>query len=48
MHLWVEHDHDTNSDGLPDADEYITITLNGDGEAPTANYSGDYNDYANA
>ena len=47
MHLWVEHDHDTNSDGLPDADEYITVTLNGDGEAPTANYSGDYNDYAN-
>ena len=47
MHLWVEHDHDTNSDGLPDADEYITVTLNGDGEAPTANYSGEYNDYAN-
>ena len=47
MHLWVEHDHDVNSDGVPDADEYITITLNGDGEAPTANYSGQYNDYAN-
>ena len=47
MHLWVEHDHDLNSDGVPDADEYITITLNGDGEAPTANYSGQYNDYAN-
>ena len=47
MHLWVEHDHDTNSDGVPDADEYITVTLNGDGEAPTANYSGQYNDYAN-
>ena len=47
MHLWVEHDHDANLDGLPDADEYITITLDGDGEAPTANYSGDYNDYAN-
>lgn len=47
MHLWVEHDHDLNSDGLPDADEYITVTLNGDGEAPTANYSGQYNDIAN-
>ena len=47
MHLWVENDHDTNSDGVPDADEYITLTLNGDGEAPTANYSGQYNDYAN-
>lgn len=47
MHLWVEHDHDANEDGQPDADEYITLTLNGDGEAPTANYSGTYNDYAN-
>ncbi len=47
LHLWVENDHDANSDGLPDADEYITITLNGDGEAPTANYSGNYNDLAN-
>ena len=47
LHLWVENDHDVNSDGLPDEDEYITITLNGDGEAPTANYSGNYNDLAN-
>lgn len=47
LHLWVEHDHDANSDGLPDAEEYITITMVGDGEAPTANYSGEYNDYAN-
>ena len=47
LHLWVEHDHDANSDGQPDAEEYITITMNGDGEAPTANYSGEYNDYAN-
>jgi len=47
LHLWVENDHDANSDGLPDADEYITITLNGDGQAPTANYSGNYNDLAN-
>ncbi len=47
MHVWVEGDHDANSDGVPDADEYITVTLNGDGQAPTANYSGDYNDYAN-
>jgi hypothetical protein len=47
LHLWVEHDHDANDDGMPDADEYITITMNGDGAAPTANYSGQYNDYAN-
>jgi len=47
LHLWVENDHDANSDGLPDASEYTTITLNGDGEAPTANYSGEYSDVAN-
>ena len=47
LHYWVEHDHDANADGIPDADEYATITLNSDGEAPTANYSGIYSDYAN-
>ena len=48
LHLWVEGDHDANLDGLPDADEYITVTMTGDGQAPTANYTGEYNDYANA
>lgn len=47
LHYWVQHDHDANSDGLPDASEYATLTLQGDGEAPTANYTGVYNDYAN-
>ena len=47
MHLWVENDHDANGDGLPDANEYTIITLNGDGEVPTANYTGQYNDIAN-
>ena len=46
MHLWVEHDHDTNSDGLPDADEYITVTSTATVRA-NGNYSGEYNDYAN-
>ena len=47
LHYWVQHDHDANSDGIPDASEYATITLQGDGEAPTANYTGVFNDYAN-
>ena len=47
LHLWVERTHDANEDGLPDASEYITVTLNGDGEAPTANYTGQYSDFAN-
>ena len=47
MHYWVEHDHDTNEDGLPDADEYVTLTINSDGAAPIANYSGVYSDAAN-
>jgi hypothetical protein len=51
LHLWVEHDHDgTNEqpqDGIPQPEEYITVTMTGDGEAPTANYTGEYNDYAN-
>ena len=47
LHIWVEHDHDENSDGMPTADEYISITLTSDGEVPNSNYSGQYNDYAN-
>ena len=47
LHYWVQYDHDANGDGVPDASEYATITLQSDGEAPTANYSGVYNDYAN-
>lgn len=47
LHIWVEHDHDANDNGQPDADEYITVTMNGDGAAPTANYTGEYNDVAN-
>ncbi len=47
LHIWVEHDHDTNLDGIATADEYISITLTSDGEVPNSNYSGQYNDYAN-
>lgn len=47
LHIWVEHDHDANMDGLATANEYISITLTSDGEVPNSNYSGQYNDYAN-
>ena len=47
LKIWVEYDHDSNSNGLADADEYITVIAYSDGEAPFANYSAEYNDYAN-
>ena len=45
--IWVEYDHDANSNGLADESEYITVTAYSDGEAPFANYTATYNDYAN-
>ncbi|MDE0870224.1 MAG: hypothetical protein OSA21_07930, partial [Candidatus Poseidoniaceae archaeon] len=47
LKIWVEYDHDSNSNGQADADEYITVTAYSDGAAPFANYSAVYNDYAN-
>jgi len=47
LKIWVEYDHDSNSNGLADADEYITVIAYSDGAAPFANYSAEYNDYAN-
>ena len=45
--IWVENDHDTNGDGHANASEYITVTVNNDGEAPFANYTGSFSDMAN-
>ena len=45
--IWVENDHDANSDGMADASEYITVTVNNDGQAPFANYTGTFSDMAN-
>jgi hypothetical protein len=45
--IWVENDHDTNSDGIADEGEYITVTVTNDGEAPFANYTGSFSDMAN-
>ncbi len=47
MYYWIEYDHDTDSDGLADPDEYVSITLVSDGEAPNANYTGTFSDDAN-
>ena len=47
MYYWVEYDHDSDLDGIADPDEYVSITLVSDGEAPTANYTGTFSDNAN-
>ena len=47
LHVWVEYDHDDNSNGIAEAEEYIQISTTSDGNSPNASYSGVYNDYAN-
>ena len=47
LHYWVEYQHDLNLDGVADESEYAMVSLTGDGEYPTANYTGNYNDLAN-
>ncbi|MAI40132.1 MAG: hypothetical protein CMA09_02395 [Euryarchaeota archaeon] len=47
LKIWVEYDHDQNSNGIPEADEYITVPTTSDGEAPFANYTATFNDIAN-
>ncbi|MFL2961924.1 MAG: hypothetical protein ACJZ2K_02960 [Candidatus Poseidoniaceae archaeon] len=47
MFYWVEYDHDTDMDGIADPDEYASLVLTSDGNAPTANYSGIFSDDAN-
>ena len=48
MHVWVEYDHDTNSNGIAEASEYVQITTTSNGQIPNATYTGSYNDYANS
>ena len=47
LKIWVQYDHDSNSNGQPEADEYITVTAYSDGAAPFANYTASFNDNAN-
>jgi len=48
MHVWVENDHDANSNGIAEASEYIQIQTTSNGQVPNATYTGSYNDYANS
>ncbi|MEC7178938.1 MAG: hypothetical protein VXW28_06560, partial [Candidatus Thermoplasmatota archaeon] len=47
LHVWVEHDDDDNSNGIPEPEEYQQIEVISDGQSPNATYSGIYNDKAN-
>ena len=47
MYYWIEYEHDYDGDGLADPDEYAMVTLNSDGQAPIANYTGTFSDNAN-
>ncbi len=48
MHVWVEYDHDANSNGIAEESEYIQIQTTSNGQIPNATYTGNYNDYANS
>ncbi len=48
LHVWVEYDHDSNSNGLAEASEYIQIPTTSNGAAPNATFVGTYNDFANS
>lgn len=48
MHVWVEYDHDANSNGIAEASEYIQVPTTSNGQVPNATYTGSYNDYANS
>jgi len=44
---WVQYDHDSNGDGIADANEYQKLVITTDGMIPTANYTGTIDDSAN-
>lgn len=48
LHVWVEYDHDSNSNGLAEASEYIQVATTSNGAAPNATFTGTYNDLANS
>ena len=47
LHMWVEYEHDTNDNGIAEADEYAQVTVYSDGGAPNATYEVNFNDEAN-
>ena len=48
LHVWVENDHDLNSNGLADESEYIQIPTTNSGTSENASFIGTYNDMANS
>ena len=48
LHLWVEYDHDSNSNGVADASEYIQIATTSVTQDTNTTFSGAFNDYANS
>ena len=48
LHVWVEYDHDSNSNGIAEESEYIQIPTTSNGAAPNATFVGTYNDFANS
>ena len=48
MHVWVQYDHDSNSNGLPESSEYVQISTTVSVDSQNATFSGTYNDFANS
>ena len=48
LHVWVEYDHDLNSNGIAEASEYIQIPTTNTGITENASFIGTYNDMANS
>ena len=48
LHVWVQNDHDTNTNGLAEESEYIQIPTTNSGISENATFIGTYNDMANS
>ena len=48
LHVWVEYDHDDNSNGVAEESEYIQISTTNSGSSENASFIGTYNDMANS
>ena len=48
LHVWVEYDHDDNSNGIAEESEYIQIPTTNSGDSENASFIGSYNDMANS
>ena len=48
VHVWVEHDHDLNSNGVAEESEYIQVPTTNTGISDNASFMGTFNDMANS